>query len=117
MQPVTVASACGRAFFSALLALALVVLALAGANVGASPKVAEFASDGVLVAFKGSVPLAGRLSAAQRHGLQPDPTYDHPHVARLLIPPAQRARTDIRALVETLRRDPAVRVAEPDYIV
>ena len=117
MQSVSIASARARFILPALIAGILVFFGLSGANVRASAKVAPYASDGVLVAFHGPVPATARVSVAQRHGLQPDRTYSHPHVARLLIPAARRARTDIGALVARLRRDPAIRVAEPDYIV
>jgi subtilisin family serine protease/fibronectin type 3 domain-containing protein len=88
----------------------------ASAPAAVAPK--PYAPDHVLVAFKPGAAPAVRSAAAARVGLQPDATFRSRHLARLALTPAARAAgVDVSSAVAALRRDPAVRLAEPDYIV
>ncbi len=81
-----------------------------------APIAAPYRRDRVLVAFHPSAPLATRLGALSRLGLRVSPKKTSPHFAVLYLPPAAAASADpVPAVLAELRRDPAVRVAEPDY--
>lgn len=67
----------------------------------------------VLVAFEERAPLAARRATIARLGLAPDARVKSPFFARLRLP----ARVTVDEAVRVLRREPAVRVAEPDWIV
>lgn len=67
----------------------------------------------VLVAFEERAPLAARRTTIARLGLAPDPRVKSPFFARLRLP----AGVTVDQAVRALRADPAVRVAEPDWIV
>ena len=86
-------------------------------NAGAS----DYRSDRVLVAFKATAPLAARSAAVARTGLQTDPTGASPYFVALKLGPQARAAAGnsdpVKSAITALRRDPAVRVAEPDYRV
>ncbi|MCW5943090.1 MAG: S8 family serine peptidase [Fimbriimonadaceae bacterium] len=72
-----------------------------------------FAPDAVLVAFREAQPLAARRSVIDRLGLTPDRRVRSPFFVRLRLPRGVTVDETVRAL----RRDPAVRIAEPDWIV
>ncbi|MFN3649235.1 MAG: S8 family serine peptidase [Armatimonadota bacterium] len=78
-----------------------------------------YVPDRVLVAFHEGAPVPSRLGAVARLGLAVDSAEAaSPHFARLAIPPAQfAAGMNVERALAQLRRDPSVRVAEPDYIV
>ena len=73
-------------------------------------------ADGIMVAFKPSAPLALRASRVNRLGLTADPRSRSPHVARLRLTAQSRALgMTLPAALAELRKDPSVRIAEPDY--
>lgn len=74
------------------------------------------AEDGVLVAFREVAPAPARLRVLERLGLEV--TGDTRFFARMrLSPRARQQGATLRATLASLKRDPAVRVAEPDYEV
>ena len=107
--------------WGALLGLALAVLCAvrpSAADQEAFDKDAPHRDDRVLVAFHDQAPAALRLTAVQRLDLQPAPDAQSPYFASLVIPAAARANgARVEDYVKALRRDPSVRVAEPDYLV
>lgn len=77
---------------------------------------ASASSDSLLVAFKERVPHAARLRAATRHGLRVDLKRSSPYFATLRIDaPALAAGMTVESAPDRLRRDPAVRYAEPNH--
>src|SRR5205085_5376919 len=81
-------------------------------------EVHEYAPDHLLVAFQDAAPLAARLQAVQRLGLQVDLQRRSPYFAVLQITDAARAQgLTVEEAAALLSRDPAVRIAEPDYVV
>lgn len=75
-------------------------------------------ADGILVAFHSKAPLAARVNLVTRLGLAPDPAVRSPYFARVLISAQARAfGVDQKSIIAALRKDPAVRVAEPDHTV
>jgi subtilisin family serine protease len=74
--------------------------------------------DGVLVAFKPAASLQARSFSVQQQGLVRDTRIKSAHFALLRPgPAAMSAGKNIHTILEDLRRDPNVRVAEPNYIV
>jgi subtilisin family serine protease len=68
----------------------------------------------ILVAFHAAAPAEARARAIRRARLAPDLAARSPHFARLRGA-AAGTPTALADLLGRLRRDPAVRVAEPDY--
>ena len=86
----------------------------------AAPRVAApFRTDRVLVAFHPKAALRDRVRAAGRLGLTtPEVAAGNEHVAVLELPAAARGNPEaVRSAVTALRMNPAVRVAEPDYLI
>jgi subtilisin family serine protease len=73
-------------------------------------------ANGILVAFKGSAPIAARVGVLSRLSLRRDRRDDSPHFARLQLDPA-RSGAGLKAALAALRSDASVRVAEPNYTV
>jgi subtilisin family serine protease len=74
-------------------------------------------ADGILVAFHARASLSARSSALSRLGLEVASARS-PHFVRLRLSAAAASRgVSVASTVAALRADPAVRVAEPDYIV
>ncbi len=81
----------------------------------ASPK---YAPDRVLVAFKPKASQVARVASVNRLRLVVDQTVKSPYFTRLLITQAaQAAGQNVKSVIAALRKDPTVRVAEPDWIV
>jgi subtilisin family serine protease len=81
------------------------------------PRVATRAPDGVLVAFRPQVALDRRLETLNRLSLTVDSRRAGRHAARRKISPTGRgAGMTLQAALLALRRDPAVRIAQPDYL-
>ncbi len=73
--------------------------------------------DTVLVAFRPQVSVAARVNTLGRLGLMVADA-SSPHFVKLRLAPAALTRgATVESTLAALRRDPAVRVAEPDYIV
>ncbi|MGV3721988.1 MAG: S8 family serine peptidase, partial [Actinomycetota bacterium] len=81
-----------------------------------NPPAAPPAAGGILVAFKQPIGLQSRLNALDRAGVSVDPKVQSPFFARVVLTPGARgAGIDTKTALRQLQRDPAVRVAEPDY--
>jgi subtilisin family serine protease len=108
-------------FLRAALLLAVSVcltVAAAPATLPAPPAEPRYAPDVVLVSFRQEAPLARRLTSVQRQGLEVQPGHQSPYFARLrLSPQLLAAGQTVESRVAALRQDPAVRWAEPDWIV
>jgi hypothetical protein len=105
-----------------LLLLALfstLVLVITGSQPsGASAPALIYRKDTVLVAFHPQTAMGARLSTVARLRLGVEQTGQSPFFARLRIRPEILATGgSVRSVLTALRRDPSVRVAEPDYIV
>ncbi|MBM3458924.1 MAG: hypothetical protein FJX77_10390, partial [Armatimonadetes bacterium] len=101
-----------------LLAAGSLLPVAAQQNQGAVP--APYPLDRVLVAFKEQAPLAARAATVARLGLQPA-GQGSPYFAELKVNPRVQApgagQDPVKATLQALRRDPTVRIAEPDYRV
>lgn len=74
--------------------------------------------DSVLVAYTPRALHAARVQAAARVGLVRAADDESPYFAKLrLTPAARRAGIDVSTAIARLRRDPSVRIAEPDGIL
>lgn len=94
------------------------VLGLLGGLAAASAPAPETDpdADGVLVAFHRQAPPAARLSLVQRLGLEAAADRALPFFARLRLgPKARQQGLRLGAAIAQLRRDPSVRLAEPDF--
>ena len=99
-----------------LAAAILVAVGLTRTAPAAPPGGPPYRPDAVLVAFKRQATLAARLDAVNRNGLQIDLKNQSPYFAELRLGPAARAAgRKLEDVLAALRRDPAVRIAEPDY--
>jgi len=98
-------------------ALASFAILTAGGTASGAPKAGRKAKN-LLVAFRGDAPLAARKKVIEKFGLESDGSFHSPHAARL-HPVVRGAGTEasLAAVLAELRKDPAVRVAEPDYEV
>lgn len=102
--------------------LLLAAAAATAATAAGLSQVPSPRSEGLMVAFRSHAPLSTRVAALQRSGLEPDPRFKSAHAVRL-VPSRNTARPEtaragrFRELLHRLRKDPAVRVAEPDYTV
>ncbi|MFN3652489.1 MAG: S8 family serine peptidase [Armatimonadota bacterium] len=82
------------------------------------PLSAAYAPDAVLVAFHPSAAPAARQGVVSRFGLEVDPSGQSPYFVRLRFGAGLRASgAGVPALIAALRRNPAVRVAEPSYLL
>ncbi len=101
--------------FPSLVWSAIVALSLPGAPPAES---GPLPSD-VMVAFHAGVPLNTRLSVLRSYGLSADAGPNaSPAFARLRPPSGSwAARLGTSRLIRALRREPSVRVAEPDAII
>ncbi len=108
-----------RNLFGLRLRLAAAILAVVGLTrtAPAAPQGGPpYRPDAVLVAFKRQTTLAARLDAVNRNGLQIDLKNQSPYFAELRLGPAARAAgRKLEDVLAALRRDPAVRIADPDY--
>ncbi len=108
----------------ALATTALVICASSGlissreaAGNAPAAKAAPPESSGILVAFKQPAPRVARMNALSRAGVMLDRKVESPFFSRVVLTPGARAAgLDTKAVLRQLRSDPAVRVAEPDYI-
>src|SRR5437868_3379127 len=74
--------------------------------------------DRVLVAFRPGAGATQRTRTVERLGLRPDPSVRSPYFGRFsLTTAAGSAGVTVETAIASLRRDPAVRVAEPDWAV
>lgn len=76
-----------------------------------------FAPNVVLVAFHAKVAAGDRLAVMNRHGLELDPDFrPNPYFTRLFIKNGRGLTPEqaVEQTVDALRREPSVRVAEPD---
>jgi len=104
------AAAIGGAALLAYTAAPTPSSAVSGAAAGYDP-------DAVLVAFHDSARMPARLSAVQRLGLTVDSRVSSPHFARLRLGSLRSRGVTVASVIDALRRDPSVRVAEPDAVV
>jgi len=96
---------------------------LSGAQInGAEPQPyygqIPFAPDAVLVAFQPAATTKERAAVLVRHGLSLDPNFrPNPYFARLKVSAARNMTPTetVEATVAALKKDPSVRIAEPDY--
>jgi subtilisin family serine protease len=96
-----------------LAATALLVARAAPANEAGAPS-----APAILVAFHPTAAPAQRQSAVQRLGLAADANTASPYFARLRLSARSRAAgVTLENALAALRRDPAVRVVEPDHPV
>lgn len=99
------------------------VLALLGAAAlftlgSGTASVAALPSATILVAFKEGAPGAVRSAAVGRLGLQAERAVVSPRFTRVAVPVhPENARAELKAAAAALRRDPAVRIAEPNLPV
>jgi subtilisin family serine protease len=101
--------------FLLLLGLAAVCL-VAVPSTAQPPSRTGYRPDTVLVAFKSETPHAARLQAVRRHGLEIASEPQSRYVAKLRIPPGLLRRgVSVKSVLDRLRKDPTVRVAEPDH--
>jgi len=85
---------------------------------GAGQPLAPHVPGVVLVAFREGVNQVAAASVLNRFRLQVDTAKPSPYFARLTISPTLFAQgATMETVIEALRRDPSVRVAEPDYLV
>lgn len=105
----------GRTVWALVLALLSAALASWGARADAPAEPPE-SPRGVMVAFQPEASPSRRVSALARVGIAPDQAVGNKRMARVALPmPLDEGR--VREIVSTLRQDPAIRVAEPDYRV
>ncbi|HEU4753076.1 MAG TPA: S8 family serine peptidase [Armatimonadota bacterium] len=82
-----------------------------------SPAPASGRARGLMIAFQPSASLTARQEVLRRYGLTPTAT-NSAFMARVQAPLAAQEDTPARAaLVRALHSEPAVRVAEPDYLL
>src|SRR5688572_10964789 len=118
MRPPVLRSACIRAAGLAAAALMAYLAAASSPTVAAPIADGPYAPDAVLVAFRETVGRSARVSAVQRLGLSVDTGMQSPHFARLRLGSGLRARgASVNSVLDALRQDPSVRLAEPDYLV
>jgi subtilisin family serine protease len=102
-----------------LLLIALLTIAAAApapARVGQG-HAEEFATNALLVAYQPGAALSARIASVNRLALDLDPAVQNPSFARVRIGArARRTGRTLRQALEALRRDPTVRVVEPDYV-
>lgn len=113
LRPVLLLAVVAPAFAAAALA--------GGGRQGATPArrvEGLYDPDTVLVSYYPGAPHAARLQSAARAGLVRAAGDDSPYFAKLhLTPEARGAGIDVPTAIARLRRDPSVRLAEPDGIV
>ncbi|MFN3653176.1 MAG: S8 family serine peptidase [Armatimonadota bacterium] len=69
----------------------------------------------VLVAFQPGAPAPRRSELLARLGVVPDPSVNSRYFTRLSLPGPFRSPAGAARLISLLRRDPSVRVVEPDW--
>ena len=85
---------------------------------GPPPGSPAYRQDSVLVSFKGKAPAATRTRVLDELGLAIAQGPKSAHFVRVtLTRRALAAGVNVKSAIAALRRDPAVRVAEPDYFV
>lgn len=105
---------------SAILSFAFALWPLLAATAQAPVRgpISPYAPDRVLVAFKETAAHNSRLAAVAKAGLQVDGAAQNEYFVRLKITPTQLATgLDVKRAIAKLKTDPAVRIAEPDWIV
>ena len=79
---------------------------------------ARYAPQAILVAFRDKATTHERTRVLRKFGLEIDPTVDSPYFARLVYGEALLARpVGVDELAMQLRREPSVRLAEPDLLL
>jgi subtilisin family serine protease len=116
-------SQCRRITGRLLPALGLLLGIGLAATRGAAPVRADLPAlpyypDHVLVAFQDDAPHPQRVASVGQTGLALEARGTSARFARLRITPEARAAgEDVGSVLAALRRDPSIRVAEPDYVL
>ena len=113
-------AACGSRVFGLTLGAGLLALfaVTAAAVPGRRSAPAHPRPDAVMVAFRRSAATQSRLQAVNRAGLSVAGNASSPYVTQLkLTPAAIAAGQTVETALASLRADPSVRIAEPDYPV